>query len=244
MFKTLIIDDEPLIRESIKQVLESYSEIIIIGSCGSVAEGETLIKNCNPDLVFLDIHLVDGTGFDLLKKLDVINFKLVFVTSYDQYAINAIKLGAFDYILKPVDEDEFDETLQRLFNEPTQDKTTEKQRVNLADNTLSGKNRRITLRLQDHYQLVDFDDIKYCQSEAGYTTFFFANGNKTMVSKSLAEYEKLLPKNEFIRTHQSYIVNCSFVEKVTKEGFVILKDKTNIPVSVRKKEEVIRKLTS
>ena len=244
MYKTLVIDDEPLIRESIKQVLEQYPEIVIIGTCGSVSEGETLIKNCQPDLVFLDIHLVDGTGFDLLKKIENIDFKLVFVTSYDQYAINAIKFGAFDYILKPIDEDEFDETLQRLFKEDVVTGVVSQQRVQLANNNLAGKNRRITLRLQDHYQLIDFDDIKYCQSDAGYTTFFLKDGKKTMVSKSLSEYEKLLPADEFLRTHQSYIVNISFVEKLTKEGFVVLKDKTSIPVSVRKKEEVTKKLTS
>ena len=243
MYKTIIIDDEPLIRESIKQVLEPYNELMIIGACGSVSEGETLINSCQPDLVFLDIHLVDGTGFDLLKKLKEINFKLVFVTSYDQYAINAIKLGAFDYILKPIDEDEFDETLQRLFKEGDKLPKTNKQRILLADNTLTGKNRRITLRLQDHFQLVNFDDILYCKSDGGYTTFYLKEG-KIMVSKSIAEYEKMLPEDEFIRTHQSYIVNICCIEKLTKEGFIILNNKASIPVSVRKKEEVTKRLIS
>lgn len=243
MYKTIVIDDEPLIRESIKQILEPYKEIMIIGACGSVAEGETLIKSCEPDLVFLDIQLLDGTGFDLLKKIEEINFKLVFVTSYDKYAINAIKYGAFDYILKPIDDDEFDETLQRLFKEEQKTGMISQQQIDVANNSLIGKNRRITLRLQDHFQLINFDDIQYCKSDGGYTTFFLSENRKVMVSKSLAEYEKLLPSYEFIRSHQSYIVNISFIEKLTKEGFLVLKNGANVPVSVRKKEEVVRKLT-
>lgn len=243
MFKTIIIDDEPLIRESIKQVLEVYSEIVIIGDCGSVSEGETLIKNCKPDLLFLDIQLVDGTGFDLLKKIGEINFDLIFVTSFDNYAINAIKFGAFDYILKPIDADEFDETLRKLFKSKELPRQNLNQRVELAGNVLNGKNRRITLRLQDHFQLIDFDEIIYCKSDGSYTTFFLENNKKIMVSKSIIEYEKMLPGNEFLRCHQSYLVNIKFIDKLTKEGFIILKDKSSIPVSVRKKEEIMKKLT-
>jgi two-component system, LytTR family, response regulator len=243
MFKTIIIDDEPLIRESIKQVLEVYAEIVIIGDCGSVSEGETLIKNCKPDLLFLDIQLVDGTGFDLLKRVKDVQFDLIFVTSFDNYAINAIKFGAFDYILKPIDADEFDETIRKLFNQRNIDRQSLGQRVELAGNVLNGKNRRLTLRMQDHFQLVDFDDIIYCKSDGGYTTFYLTGNRKIMVSKSIIEYERMLPIEEFLRTHQSYIVNINFVDKLTREGFIILKDKTSIPVSVRKKEEVVKRLT-
>lgn len=240
MLKTLIIDDEPIIREGIKKIIAMENiPISVIGECGSVAESVTVINACKPDLLLLDINLSDGNGFDIIQKTIDLHYDVIFITAYDEFALKAIKMGALDYILKPIDPEELVEAIKKCSD--INDKSF-LERAIISKETLEDKPKRIVLRLQDRFQIIEFEDIMYCNSEGSYTTFFTNDGKKTMVSKSIKEYEKQLPEELFIRNHQSYLVNIKYISKFEKEGYLLLKNNTRVPVSVRKKDEVIKRL--
>ncbi len=240
MLRAIVVDDEPLIRKFLVQTLEEYQGLMIVGNCGSVAEAEVLISSCNPDVVFLDIHLSDGSGFNLLQKIGEINFNVVFITSYEQYAIKAIKCGAFDYILKPVDTEELDETIKRILESSSEADEKVNTRIDILQNELAGKREFITLRFNESLRIVNFGEIIYCNSESGYTTFYLDQGEKVVVSRGLKEYEKLLPDNMFLRIHKSYLVNKIFIKEYLKEGYIRLKDGTSLPVAIRRKDDILR----
>lgn len=240
MIKTLIIDDEPIIREGLKNIIKNEEiNLEIIGECGSVSEAVTIIKACKPELLLLDINLPDGNGFDIIQKTAEHNYNVIFVTAYDEFALKAIKLGALDYILKPIDPDELVEAVEKC---NTRNNKSVIERALISKETLENKPKRIVLRLQDSFQVLEFDEIIYCNSEGSYTTFYSNDGKKIMVSKSIKEYEKQLPEDLFIRCHQSYLVNVKYISKYEKEGYLLLRNEVRVPVSVRKKEEVIKRL--
>lgn len=245
MIRTLIIEDEPAIRKYTESLLLKYPDILIIGSCGSVAEAKVLLRATNPDLVLMDIELSDGNGFDLLQGIDQpIPFHIIFITAYNEFAIRAIKYGALDYLLKPIDEEELRTALGKI--PPPAEREGLAQQLQVAGSQFgNGPNRsRIVLRSQQFLQIVPFENILYCQSDAGYTTFFFTDGKKLLVSKSIKEYEELLPEALFIRCHQSYLVNHFYIDRYHKDGYLILRNGTEIPVSTRKRDYVLDFLTS
>lgn len=240
MIKTLIIDDEPIIRDGLKNIIQSEGiQLDVVGECGSVKEAVTVVKACKPELLLLDINLPDGNGFDIIQQTADLNYDVIFVTAYDEYALKAIKLGALDYVLKPVDPDELTTAIDKC--QSKNDKSF-LERALISKESMESKPKRIVLRLQDSFQVIEFEDIIYCNSEGSYTNFHINNGKKIMVSKSIKEYEKQLPEDLFIRCHQSYLVNIKYISKYEKEGYLLLKTDTRIPVSVRKKDEVIKRL--
>lgn len=239
MLKVIVIDDEPFIRKLIIQNLTDWKELIVVGDCGSVSEGKILINSCKPDVVFLDIQLSDGNGFELLKQLENFNFKLLFITSYEQYAIKAIKSGAFDYILKPLDTEELDEAIKRLIS-ATDIQEKVKERLQVAQNNLAGLRDHITLRFNESLRIIKIADIMYCQSDSGYTSFYLEKSEKIVVSKGLKEYEKLLPEDKFLRIHKSYLVNTTFIKEYIKEGYIRLSNDISLPVAVRRKEDILK----
>ncbi|MEC5145626.1 LytTR family DNA-binding domain-containing protein [Chitinophaga sp. 212800010-3] len=244
MIRTLIIDDEPAIRKDLEWLMKRYPDFVVLGSCGSIAEARVIIPSTEPDLLLLDIELLDGTGFDLLREFPDRSFRVIFITAYNQHAIKAIKFGAYDYLLKPVDEEELTATLERLKSEPPVNGRTQ---FEIADSHLQNKRpglqQRIVLRSQQYLQVVTFEEILYCQSDGSYTTFFLTGKKKVTVSRPIKEYEELLPETWFIRSHQSYIVNHHFIDRFQKDGLLILRDGTEIPVSARKREYVRQFLT-
>lgn len=241
MIRTLVIDDEPAIRKDTCQLMEKQPGFFVTGSCGSIAEARVLIANTNPDLLLLDVELTDGNGFDLLQEFPERTFKVIFITAYNHYAIKAIKYGAFDYLLKPLDEDELSATLQKIREQPAA--TMPQNSVAQEYMQPSGLHNRIVLRSQQYLQVVSFEEILYCQSEGSYTTFFLADNRKFTSSRPIKEYEELLPETWFIRTHQSYIVNHYCIDRLHRDGYIILRNGMEIPVSTRKKEYVTHFLT-
>ncbi len=240
MIRTLVIDDEPIIRKGILNLLNELEEdLIVVGDCGTIAEALILAKNCKPDLVLLDINLTDGTGFDFLNRLEERNFNIVFITAHEEYALKAIKQGALDYLVKPIDEDELAAILKKAISIH---ETRLSERLHVANSQLAGRSNKIVLRLFDSYQIIRFDQLVYCQSDAGYTTFHLLDQRKFTVSKSIKEYEKLLPEERFMRTHQSFIVNLEFVDRYEKGGALYLRDNISIPVAIRKKEALLKRL--
>jgi two-component system LytT family response regulator len=241
MLRTLIIDDNIPLQNTLISLLEKIPDCVIIGACGSIAEARVLLNTTSCNLVLLDIELEDGNAFDFLRALPVINFKIIFITAFNEHAIKAIKFGAMDYLLKPVDEEELRLAVNKVINAPKQ----LSEQIAIAHNHMSlpSISDRIVLKEQNIIRIVHCKDILYCRSDNGYTTFFLADGRKIMVSRSIKEYEKLLPLSLFLRVHQSYIVNHEYIELYNREGFLVLKTGMEVPVSVRRRDEVIKVLT-
>ena len=240
MIKALIVEDELYIRKGLISMIASLDkDIDIIGECESVQEAITVTKACKPDLIFLDINLKDGIAFDFLDQVKDLKFQVIFITAYDQYALQAIKNGAVDYILKPVDIDELSDAIDRV-QTITADRSTHLEIV--KEQFVENKREHIVLRLQEGYQIIRFEDLMYCQSDKGYTTFYTNDKKSYIASKPIKEFESQLPNDLFVRTHQSYMVNLRFIDKYDKTGYAFLKSGAKIPVSTRKREEFVSRL--
>lgn len=244
--RVAIIEDETDIRDDLTDLVNQFDELEVVGGCGTVSEALQLVQRTNPELVLLDIFLKDGTAFDFLDALlPDIPFKLIFITAYDQHAIRAIKFGALDYLLKPVDEKELQLALRKACDaSPFGDS---RNTVRIAGKHLRGPTEaggEIVLRTQQAMHVVQLDDIIFCQSEGCYTTFCLREGRQIMVSKPLKVYHEIFPESLFLRPHQSYLVNCAFIQTFQKNGLLVLTDGCEIPVSVRKREAVINFLNS
>jgi two-component system LytT family response regulator len=241
MLKTLIIEDELYIRKGLKAMIESLQkELLIVGECESVVEAVTVTKACKPDLIFLDINLKDGNAFDFLDQIDVINFKIIFITAYEQYALQAIKKGAIDYILKPIDIDELKQAIDKALSNSLPIKKEQIQTI--KNKFVPQPKNKLVLRLQEGYQVIDFNELMYCKSDKGYTSFYLNNGKTHIASKPIKEFEEQLILDNFIRTHQSFIINLSYIDKYDNNGYVFLKSGEKIPVASRRKEEFVSKL--
>lgn len=240
MIRALIIDDEPIIRSDTEALLAAHPDIIVVGACGTVAEGKVLIKATKPDLLLLDIHLSDGLSFDILDAFPDFKCCVIFITAYDEHALRAIRIGALDYLLKPVDEDELAKALERV---RTHHNNIINPQVQLARREIAGVRDRIALRSQQYVDIVAFDEIVYCQGEGVYTTFYLADGRKILMTHPLKDYEDLLPQTLFLRTHQSFIVNKKCVARYDKEGLLHLRNGTEVPVATRRRDTVLAELT-
>jgi two-component system, LytTR family, response regulator len=243
MIKAVIIDDEPAMLEVNSSLLAEYfPDIRLVGTACSVTTGLNVIRTQNPDLVLLDIELNNEKGFQILQELKPYSFKVVFVTAHDSFAIKAIKFSALDYILKPVNETEFQQTIQHAV-ELIETKESSQSQVDVLVDSFRREMqaKKLVLRTSDSLHIVDISDIYYCQSDNSYTTFYLAGNEKIVVSKSLKEYEGLLKEFGFFRSHQSFLVNLNHIKKVDKSdgGFIIMKNKKEIPVSLRQMKNLI-----
>ncbi len=242
MMKTLIVEDKENIRKGLLRLLELIdANINVVGECATIKEAVVVANACKPDLIFLDINLIDGTGFDFLEQTENLNFRVIFITAYEEYALQALKIGAVDYLLKPVAIEELKTALNRVMELPTQ---VQKQQLKTAKQAYNNDGETIILSLQDSFQIIDLKELLYCESDKGYTTFYLNNGKKYLASKSLKEFEEQLTKNSFTRPHQSFLVNLKYIDKYDKSGTIYLKNGKKIPVSSRKKETFITKLFS
>lgn len=244
MIRTIVIEDEKRVAKAIANIIETYcSGFSVIGIGNTVEQGLELINKHKPDLVTLDINLPDGSGFDLLRKIEDVDFKLIFITAYEEHALKAIKFSAIDYILKPIDEDELSDAFRKV-------KAIHKKENNklILDAFLSEltdtprDDKKIVLKTADDIHLVKVNDIIRCESEGSYTYFFLKEGKKFLVSKNLKEYEDLLVDYGFFRAHHSHLININFIERFHKAdgGVIYMFDESEIPVSVRKKERLLK----
>jgi len=238
--KVYILEDEINILKHIISLVEAIPYLQIVGYSAEISKAQIEIPNMKPDLILSDIQLTDGSSFTLFQNIDISDIPVVFITAYNQYAIEALNIGAFAYLLKPIDTEIFNETLDRCFQKKEQFRF-ERNQMELARNHYTEKEtiKRIALKSIDYTQIIQISDIVYCQSDKGYTTFFLNDGNKIVVSKVLKEYETLLPATVFIRCHQSFLVNVNYISKYYKDGNLQLTTKDLIPVSERKKEIVL-----
>jgi two-component system LytT family response regulator len=235
--KAIIVEDKAYIRKGLVNLLNTIeADIQIIGECATVKEAVIVSKACQPDLVFLDINLTDGTGFDFLDATEHLSFKIIFITAYEEYALQALKIGAVDYLLKPVDIEDLQSALQKVKMLPLEE---QKKQINTAKKVWYQDEATLVLSLSDSFQVINLQELLYCESDKGYTTFRLANGKKYVASKPLKEYEKKLEKVNFTRPHQSFMVNLKFIDKYDKSGVIHLNNGQKIPVSSRKKESFI-----
>ncbi|RZN84762.1 MAG: response regulator transcription factor [Winogradskyella sp.] len=244
MIKAILVDDEAYIRDDIKSKLANYfiEDIEIVGEAESVEIAVKLIQEEKPDLLFLDIHLQDGTSFDILNRINNKNFDVIFITGFDNHAIKAIKIGALDYILKPIDDNEFKQAVTKAIDSSKQELDIEKL-VEISSEYFQGvQKKRIVLKTLENVYVVYEDDILYCKSEGNYTTFYTQKSEKILVSKSIKKALELLSDDIFIRCHQSYLVNKKHVVRYNKQGVLIMNSEVKVPVSSRRKEYVIDKI--
>ncbi len=243
MINAIIIDDQSHFQEIIKNLLDSYfPEIYLSGTAASVEEGVNKIKTLKPNLVFLDIELKDGSGFHILQRIKERNFKVIFITAFDNFAIRAIKFSALDYILKPINEYEFKTAVDRAL-EIIEGREVEEQINNfLSHYEKKTQSKKIVLKTSDSLHLIDIANIIYARSDNNYTTFCVEDGDEIMVSRSIKEYEELLSDYRFFRPHQSYLVNLNQVLRIDKTdgGFIVLKNGMEIPISVRRKNKLLQ----
>jgi two-component system, LytTR family, response regulator len=237
MIRTIIIDDEANARISLRALLMENSSIEIAGEAFCVADGVELIRMTKPDLVFLDVQMPDGTGFDLLEKLDEISFKVIFVSAYDHFAITAFKFSALDYLQKPVDSEELKQALVK-FSKPD---NSQPAKIKVLLGNKSGI-EKIVLPSQDELIFVKVDDIVRCESDNNYTCFYFQSGERILVSRTLKDYEELLEPLGFFRIHKSSLINLRYLKKYKKGegGMVTLEDGTQLEVSRRRKDDFLK----
>lgn len=245
-YTAIIIDDIEQARTTIKQDLATYAkDFEVIGEASGVVEGAKLLKNQTPDILFLDIQMQDGSGFDLLDLLSDISFKIIFITASDAHGIKAFRYAAIDYLLKPIDPDELVEAL-RKFRESGINENDKYQFLNERLKNHNKPNERLALHSQNKIQIVEISSILRCESSVNYTTFFFADGNQIVVTRTLKEFGDLLGDQGFFRVHQSHLVNTKHIKEYVKTdgGHLIMNDGNLIPVSVRKRPEVMKMLDS
>jgi two-component system LytT family response regulator len=245
LLRTIIIDDEVLMRQTLeKLVREHCRNIKLVAQAGSVASGVTTIKRHHPDLILLDIKMDDGSGFDLLKQLEPIDFKVIFITAYDEYAIKAIKFSALDYLLKPVEPEELVNAIDKAEKLILKELNTQ---LNVLEDNIQSSNistRKIILKTFDAIHLVKVMDIIYCESYDNYTYFHFIDKDKVLVSNTLKDYEELLGEYGFFRVHKSYLINLAHIIRFEKAegGNVVMTGGNIVSVSSRKRELLLEML--
>ena len=248
MIKAIIIDDEENARFLLKDLLSRHfnDEISVIAEADDVDTGIEAIQGANPDLVFLDIQMQKGTGFDLLARLDEHNFEVIFITAYDAYALKAFDFSAFAYMLKPIRVSELRKHIDRLKKRVTkEDTSTDKRLKVLIDNynDEEGRMKRLVIKNMEGFRVVDLKDIIRLEAESNYSHFILSDGKKVTVSKTLGEYEALLAEHGFFRIHQSHIVNLQHVISFLKAdgGKVEMRDGTQLMISRQKKAAFTRR---
>ncbi len=246
MINAVIIDDEFHGRQALKvAVEENCDDIELVASCGCPLDGIKTIQSLKPDLVFLDVQMPKLSGFDVLRELEPFDFEVIFVTSYDKYAMKAIKFSAIDYLLKPLDEEELVRAIGRA---KTQMRKIGKafrlqsmlNNINYADQKIE----RLAVPTFDGINFFNVDDIIYCEAEGNYTSLVLSGGKKELVSKNLKEFESMLAGAGFSRVHNSFLINIKHIIKYIKGegGYVILTDGHHVDISRRRKEAFISSL--
>ena len=224
MLRAIIVDDEQHGTNRLLKLLEHHSGFIkIIGYFETIDLARQAIEQLRPDLVFLDILLRDRSAFDLLKTIDKINFKIIFTTAYDKYAIRAIKFSAFDYLLKPIDKEELNEAILRLKREIITSDSAEKINV-LIQNTVDPDNKKLTIATEKETFYLSIKDIVHCKADGSYTHFFLADGKHIIASKTLKYFDELLEDLYFFRVHQSHLINLKYIVKYVNgnNAFIVM----------------------
>lgn len=239
--KVALVDDESPMRDNLKALLHKYvSDVVVIGEASGVKSGLEMIKSLRPDVLFLDVEMKDGTGFDLLSQHGEADFRVIFVTGHDRYAIKAFKYSAVDYLLKPVDPEELKGAIEKV--KVDERIAPQKSLQTLIENyTAPAQDRKILLKDSEAVYLIRVSEIVRCESSNNYTIFHLAEGKKLMITRTLKEYEKLLDDQNFFRTHQSHLINLNFFSRYDKRdgGSIVMNSGDIVPLSTRKRDQFL-----
>lgn len=246
MIKAIIVDDEKMSRETLRRMLEKYCPSVeVTAEADGYRKGIEQIRKFNPDVVFLDIQMPDGSGFRLLEEFEEIDFEIIFTTAFDQFAIKAIKYSALDYLLKPIIPQDLVDAVTKA--EKKRSESRKKKSLDVLVETTPPQDessQKIILSTAEMIHVINVDDIIRCESDNYYTYFFFIDGRKLLVSKTLKENEELLSNHNFIRPHKSHLVNVKYIKSFIRQegGYIIMTDGSKIPVSRRKKDKIMETL--
>jgi two-component system, LytTR family, response regulator len=240
--KTILVDDEANNLAFLKSLLDEHcSNIEIIETTTDPNDGLLMIQELKPQLVFMDIDMPGMTGFELLKKLEPLNFEVIFVTAYNQYALEAFEYNAVGYVTKPIVTEKLIAAVEKASKKIADHKYTE-HIFSLLENVQQKNNTdKIALPTMQGLQFVKIEQINYCESNGNYTQFYLTDKSKILVSRQLGEYEKLLPTDTFVRIHDKHLINLSCIKEYIKGngGEVILEDGARLTVAARRKEELL-----
>jgi len=249
MIRCIIVDDEKNARESLVQMLDLYcANVEIIGQAQNISNAYELITRLKPDLVLLDIKMPDGSGFDLLNKFSHLDFKVIFITAHEEYAIKAFRFSAIDYLLKPISPSDLVNAIEKVSINGGPENINDqfqalKENIN---NEIDSTDKRIVLKTTENIYIIYLRNVIRCQSEKNYTYFYFNNRDRIIVSKTLKEFEEILTDYGFMRIHRSHLVNLKFIERFEKldGGYVIMTDGSKAEVSHRKKDTLLKFIDS
>jgi len=241
--KTILIDDETKSSIYLKAVIENHCpQIDIVAIANTIEDAYEKVNRFNPNLIFLDIEMPPHTGFDLLKKFDSIPFEVIFVTAFHQYAINAIKFSALDYLLKPVNSEELILAIQKAEQKMEDNEI----RVRFLKQIIEEPSiQKIVIRSHQGISIIELADIIYIRADGAYTHFILAKNKKVTTSKNIQEYDEMLSSKGFFRTHKSYMVNMKHVKLLSKgnSSEIKLSDNNNIPLATRRKDAFLKALS-
>lgn len=249
VLKAIIVDDEEFARSSLFFLLQqNCPEVEITGIARSVSEAKEILNHHSIDLIFLDIAMPGGNGFELIPDAQLHNVAVIFTTAYDQYALKAIKANALDYLLKPIDIDELKVAVEKvsLYIKLHKANENKDERITNLASSLSSRSeiRKLTLPYGQGFKMIDIDDIIYIEADSNYSVFHLSNHDKITVSKVLREFEELLPSDQFVRIHKSSIINLNYLKEYnSKNGLQVhLKNGESINVSRRRASEFFEKI--
>lgn len=248
MIKTLIIDDEYNASEFLEKLLKRYfpNKFHICKTCESVDEAVEAIEEFQPYLVFLDIQMPNKNGFELFKEIKEINFEVIFTTAHSEFAIEAIKRSALDYLLKPINYIDLLGAITR-FDEKSKKHIQQNQLSILIENMDAGDSahKKIAIATETGFEFLKFNSIIYLEAQSNYTKFYLTDNSNIITAKTLKHFEEILPEDLFFRIHKTYLVNMNFIKRFSKvdEFTVELITGQKLPVSHRKKDEFISKIT-
>lgn len=244
--KAIIVDDEAGSREVLARQLEHYCpEIELLGSARNGADAARLIRETEPDVVFLDVEMGGETGFDLLKNLGEVKFDVVFTTAHEKYAMEAIRFSALDYLMKPILAEELKRSVSRLLRKNTSGERLRHMDALIYNINYSNSDKKIALPLQNGFEFISLSEVVRCESANNYTLFHLSNGTNLLVSRTMLEFEKLLANYYFLRIHQSHLINLRHVQRYVKNdgNALIMSDGCRLEVSRRKKQELMQALS-
>jgi two-component system LytT family response regulator len=246
MIRTVLIDDETDSIRVLQKLLETYCpQVEVVGTADGVETGLEVIQATRPDLLFLDIEMTQGNAFDLLNRLQPMTFQIIFVTAFDNYAIRAFKYSAVDYLLKPVDIDELVGAVRRVTERSQQRNIVDQMQVFLENmGTYSLAQQKMAVPTVDGLIFINLREVVRLEAKSSYTQIKLENGEVVMATRTIKDYEDILPETLFCRIHNSHIINLQKIEKYHKGrgGYVVLEDGSEIEVASRRRQEFLRRL--
>ncbi|MEL7341937.1 MAG: LytTR family DNA-binding domain-containing protein [Bacteroidota bacterium] len=252
MVRAVIVEDEKNSQELLKELITEYCEgVEVVDIAGNVAEALEALEVNKPDLIFLDIELPDGDGFQVLEQAKEVNFDVIFTTAYDQYAMRAFKFSATDYLLKPVDIEELQAATARVVEKQSKEEEGGEGQSDKIEalirniRNMQQPFKRIVLPTTNGFTVVNPDDIIRCESDRNYTFIFLMDGRKILVSRTIKEYDEMLSDYNFFRIHQSHLINLKYLKNYTRGrgGYVELTDGSTLDVSARRKSEFLKRMS-